>query len=325
MNDPYRTLNLGRNADAAAIKSAYRKLAKELHPDRNPGDGRAEQRFREATQAYELLSDPEKRAAYDRGLIDGEGKPRGGFGFGFGGGPGVQQEARARGFESIFERAFGGGFARGFGGGSQNDANGVFEELLRGRSERSAGGGPSARPLRGTDIRHRLEVDFLTAVRGGRERVALRAGRTLEVDIPPGTADGQVLRLRRQGQTSPSGGEAGDALIEIAVRPHPRFERKGDDIHLELPISLSEAVLGAKVKVPTIDSAVRVAIAPGANSGQTLRLRGKGVARADGSRGDQYVRLMVMLPERPDQDMAALLQRLAAEHTYEVRRDLEPA
>lgn len=322
MNDPYRTLNLSRSADASQIKSAYRRLAKELHPDRNPGDRRAEQRFREATQAYELLSDPEKRAAFDRGLIDGEGKPRGGFGFGgFSGGG----EAGARhGFESIFEKAFGGGFTKGFGGGQggAGDMNSAFEDLLRGRSGRPGG---TRRSLRGSDLRHRLEVDFLAAVRGTRERVTLKNGRELEVDVPAGTAEGQVLRLRGQGHPGPGGGPAGDALIEIAIRPHPHFERKGHDIHFELPVSVAEAVLGAKIKVPTIDGAVRVTIAPGSNSGQSLRLRGKGVPFADGTRGDQYVRLTVMLPGETDRAAMAALRDLASRHPYDVRGDLEPA
>lgn len=323
MNDPYRTLNLSRNADAGQVKSAYRRLAKELHPDRNPGDRRAEQRFREVTQAYELLSDAEKRAAFDRGLIDGEGKPRGGFGFGGYGASGVDGGAR-HGFESIFEKAFGGGFAKGFGGGSGGaaDMNGAFEELLRGRQGRA---GASTRSVRGSDLRHRMEVDFLAAATGTRERVMLRNGRQLEVDVPAGTADGQVLRLRGQGHPGPGGGPAGDALVEISVRPHRHFERKGHDIHYELPVSLSEAVLGAKVKVPTIDGPVRVTIAPGANSGQSLRLRGKGIPFADGTRGDQYVRLIVVLPGEAERAAMAALRELAAKHSYDVRSDLETA
>lgn len=324
MNDPYRTLNLTRSADAGQVKAAYRRLAKELHPDRNPGDRRAEQRFREVTQAYELLSDPEKRAAFDRGLIDGEGKPRAGFGFG-GFGHGAGEGGARHGFETIFEKAFGGGFGRGFGGstgGAAGDMNGAFEELLRGRQGRP---GASSRAIRGADIRHRMEVDFLAAARGTRERVTLRNGRQLEVDVPAGCASGQVLRLRGQGHPGPGAGPAGDALIEIAVRPHRHFERRGHDIHYELPVSLAEAVLGAKVKVPTIDGTVRVTIAPGANSGQSLRLRGKGIPFADGTRGDQYVRLIVMLPQDGDRAAMAALRDVAARHPYDARGDLETA
>lgn len=323
MNDPYRTLNVGRDASPAEIKAAYRRLAKQMHPDCNPGDRRAEQRFREATQAYEILSDPEKRQAFDRGLIDGEGKPRASFNFGFGGGG----DPRSRGgFESIFEKAFGGGFSWNAGPGGpagQQDLNSAFEELLKGRQGRP--GGSAGRALRGADLRHRLEVDFMTAVRGGRERMTLKNGRVLEVDVPAGTTEGQVLRLRGQGHPSPGGGPAGDALIEIRVRPHPHFRRVGHDLHVDLPVSLSEALLGGKVKVPTIDGAVRVSIAPGANSGHTLRLRGKGVPHADGSRGDQLVRLVVMLPDGSDRQALNALRRVAEEHPYEVRREVETA
>ncbi|MDX1541188.1 MAG: J domain-containing protein [Geminicoccaceae bacterium] len=327
MTDPYRILNLRRDASAAEIKSAYRRLAKELHPDRNPGDQRAEQRFREVGQAYEILSDPEKRQAFDRGLIDGDGKPRAGFNFGFGGGGGGDARGRS-GFESIFEKAFGGGFSWGPGAGGaagQQDLNSAFEELLKGRQSGRPGGGAGNRTLRGADLRSRVEVDFMTAARGGRERVTLKNGRVLEVDLPPGTHEGQVLRLRGQGHPSPSGGPAGDALVEIRIRPHPRFRRSGHDLHVDLPVSLSEALLGAKVKVPTIDGAVRVSIAPGANSGQTLRLRGKGLAHGNGSRGDQLVRLVVMLPDATDRQALNALRRVAEEHPYEVRREVETA
>lgn len=321
MQDPYRVLNVPRDADGAAIKAAYRALAKSLHPDRNPGDARAERRFKEVTQAYQILSDPKQRAKFDRGEIDAEGRPRGGFGFGgFGaagnGGP-------FAGFETIFEKAFGTGFRRGFGGAhGAAGAHPSFDELLRGRGHSTRGG---ARRARGADIRRRIEVGFLVAARGGRERVVLPDGRTLEVDIPAGTVDGQVLRLKGQGRTGSAGAQAGDVLIEIAVRPHRRFTRRGDDIHLELPITLPEAVLGAKIAVPTIDGRVRISVPPGSNSGQTLRLKGKGLASRDGGRGDQYVRLMVVLPERPDPELAAWLRRWAEEHEYDVRRDLEPA
>lgn len=313
MRDPYRTLNVSRTADGAAIKAAYRRLAKELHPDRNPGDRQAEQRFKEACQAYELLSDPEKRTAFDRGLIDAEGRPRNPFNFGAGGRAGAGDHRTRTGFESIFEKAF------GFGRSSGGEADNAFEELLRGRQRQ--GGGPRA--VRGADIRHKLEVDFLIAARGGRERVLLRSGRSLEVDVPAGTADGAVLRLRGQGHASPTGGPAGDALIEIEVRSHPQFQRKGHDIHVELPISLPEAILGGRVKVPTIDGTVRVTVAEGSNTGQTLRLRGKGLPFPDGTRGDQYVRLVVVLPERQDPEMAAWLRRWAKQHAYDVRGDLE--
>lgn len=326
MQDPYRILNVPRDADAATIKAAYRRLAKELHPDRNPGDARAEQRFKEVSRAYDLLSDADKRAQFDRGAIDAEGNPRGGFGHGgFGFNPGAAERSSRGGFESIFERAFGSGFA-GFrrSQGSTDDVNAAFEDMLRSRT-RQARGEESRRRSRGLNTRHHLEIDFLMAARGGRQRLRLADGRTLEVDVPPGTRDGQVLRLKGQGARTPLGAEPGDALIEIAIRPHPHFQRKGHDIHLELPISLPEAVLGAKVKVPTIDGAVRIGVPAGSNSGQSLRLRERGLTRPDGTRGDQYVRLVVMLPSDPDPDLAAYLKRWAQDRRYDVRDDLEPA
>jgi DnaJ-class molecular chaperone len=325
MQDLYRILNVGRDADAAAIKAAYRKLAKQLHPDRNPGDSQAERRFKELSRAYDILSDPDKRAQYDAGAIDSEGNPRGGFGFG-GFGRGASERPFGSGFETIFERAFGGGlggFRRNSGFGNA-DVNAAFEDMLRSRTRR-ARPDETRRRSRGLNTRHHLEVDFLMAARGGKQRLRLSNGRTLEVDVPPGTRDGQVLRLKGQGGRAPENGEPGDALIEIAIRPHPHFERKGQDIHLDLPITLPEAVLGAKVKVPTIDGPVRINVPPGSNSGHTLRLRGRGLARSAGERGDQYVRLVIMLPASPDPELADYLERWARERDYDVRGDLEPA
>lgn len=327
MQDLYRLLNVSRDADAAAIKAAYRRLAKELHPDRNPHDPRAEQRFKDLSRAYDILSDPEKRAQYDAGAIDDEGNARAGFGFGgFGSGRGGEERPFATGFESIFERAFGGGFGgfRRNGGFNNADVNAAFEDLLRSRT-RQARTGDARRRSRGLNTRHHLEVDFLMAARGGKQRLRLSDGRILEVDVPPGTRDGQVLRLKGQGGQARVGGEPGDALIEIAIRPHPHFERRGRNIHLELPISLPEAVLGAKVKVPTIDGQVRITVPPGSNSGHTLRLRNRGLAEPGEERGDQYVRLLVMLPPEPDPELAAYLKRWARERGYDVRSDLEPA
>jgi len=313
MNDPYRLLNVPRDADPATIKAAYRRLAKECHPDRNPGDARAEQRFKDIGRAYDILSDPAKRAQFDRGQIDADGNPRAGAGFGgFGFGRSAAGGAEGMGFESFFERAFGGG--RRTGGFTNSDAQSAFEEILRGHG-RTAGRGESR--TRGRNTRHHLEVDFLTAARGGRQRVLLARGKPVEVDIPPGTRDGQTLRLKGQGRESAFGGEAGDALIEIAVRPHPRFSREGDDIHLELPVSLSEAILGARIPVETINGRVMLQIPPGSSSGRRLRLRGRGLARPSGGQGDQFVRLMIVLPERPGPE----LERWAREHAYPVRNE----
>jgi DnaJ-class molecular chaperone len=301
MNDPYRLLNLPRSADQAAIKQAYRKLAKSLHPDRNPGNAAAEQRFKEISQAYDLLSDPARRARFDRGEIDGEGRPRG-FGAGFGQGFGARRDSAG---EGLFEKMFGGAFARGFAGGAGAGRGGAaYEEYLQAQSN-------ARKRMRGADRRYRLEVEFVDAARGGRQRLQLAGGRTIEVDIPAGTASGKRLRLQGQGDESALGGPRGDALVEIEVRPHPQFRRDGRDIHTDVALPLAEAVLGTRVTVPTLDGPVRLTVPPGASSGRTLRLKGKGVAAADGGRGDQYVHLLVVLPEPPDRELEAWARRHA--------------
>jgi DnaJ-class molecular chaperone len=329
MTDPYRILNVPRSADQATIKQAYRRLAKSLHPDRNPDNPRAEQRFKEVSQAYDLLSDPAKRARFDRGEIDAEGRQR--RDFGFGGFSGARDEAAHGAAESLFEKmfgaGFGGAFGRGFAGGpagagagrfrgAQADpraAGAAFEEVLRGQT-RGAGVG-AGQKLRGADRRYRLGVEFRTAARGGRQRLQLDDGRTIEVDIPAGTEGGKVLRLRGQGDASPLGGRAGDALVQIEVRPDSDFRRQGQDIHVDVPISLPQAVLGARITVPTLDGPVRLTVPPGSSGGRTLRLKGKGIALAGAGYGDQYVRLLVVLPDAPD----AELEDWARRRAYEVR------
>jgi DnaJ-class molecular chaperone len=315
--DPYRTLNVPRTADQAAIKQAYRKLAKMLHPDRNPGSARAEQRFKEVSQAYDLLSDPIKRAKYDRGEIDAEGRPRQTFkGFEFAGDP---QGAA----ESIFGKMFGGAFGRGFGGPSGEGFSGGrtefrFEDLRREAAR--AGGARPRQAKRGADRRYRLEVDFLAAAHGGRQRLHLDDGRAVEVAVPAGAEHGSTLRLKGQGEKGSPGRTPGDALVEIAIRPHPVFTRKGHDVHVELPISVPEAILGGSVPAPTIDGPVRITVPAGSNSGRTLRLRGRGIVRPDGQRGDQYVRLLVVLPDARDPELEAWAKR----RNYDVRRNHEP-
>jgi DnaJ-class molecular chaperone len=319
MKDPYRVLNVPRSADPALIKQSYRKLAKILHPDRNPGDQRAEQRFKEVTEAYDLLSDPAKRAKYDRGEIDAQGRPRHPFrGFDFASAP--QRP------EGIFGKMFGGAFGRGFGGaaghgsGDRGGATFRFDDLQR-RAERAASASAQQARRRGADRRFQLEVDFVAAAHGGKQRLDLGLGRTVEVSIPAGAAHGDTLRLKGQGEPGALGGTPGDALVEIAIRPHPLFTRKGHDVHVELPISVPEAVLGASVAVPTIDGPVRMTVPAGSNSGRTLRLKSRGIAAPDGQRGDQYVRLLVVLPEARDPE----LEQWARRRSYAVRRDHEPA
>jgi DnaJ-class molecular chaperone len=315
--DPYRTLNVPRSADQAAIKQAYRKLAKMLHPDRNPGSARAEQRFKDVSQAYDLLSDPVKRAKYDRGEIDAEGRPRQTFrGFDFADDPQSAAEGIfGKMFGGAFRRGFGGPFGEGFGSGRTQFR---FDDLRR---EASAAAGAAARqPRRGVDRRYCLEVDFATAALGGKQRLHLDDGRAIEVMVPPGAEHGRTLRLKGQGDRASPGGAAGDALVEIGVRPHPWFTRKGHDVHVELPISAPEAVLGASVPVPTIDGQVRITVPAGSNSGRMLRLKGRGIVQPDGRRGDQYVRLLVVLPEGPDSELEAWARR----RKYDVRRNHEP-
>lgn len=304
MQDPYRILNVAREAGQATIKAAYRELAKRLHPDRNPGDARAEQRFKQVTQAYELLRDPAKRAQFDRGQIDGDGKPQFGFGNGFARGPGAQggRAGPFGGGDGFFDKIFGGGFGQAGSDGLRGAARG------------------SVKRTRGEDRRCRVEVDFLLAVRGGKQRVEFGA-RVLEIDIPPGSKDGSVLRLKGQGNPGSLGGASGDVLVTIGVRPHERFTLQGKDIHLELPISLPEAVLGAKITVPTIAGSVRISVPPGSNSGRSLRLKGRGVPGA--APGDQLVRLVVTLPEQPDPELDDFVKRWAQEHPYDPRGEFD--
>lgn len=281
--DPYAALGVNRSANADEIRRAYRKLAKELHPDVRPGDAVAEERFKRATAAFNLLGDAELKGRFDRGEVDAEGNERAGYNF-RSGGPRQQSQA--------------GGQA---GADSAFDLGDIFSDLFG-----SSGSRGFAR-MRGRDIRFTLEVDFLDAINGANRRVQLSEGRTLDVRIPPGVESGQVLRLKAQGGPGVQGGAAGDALVELTVRPHPVFRREGEDIHVDLPISLTEAVEGGKVQAPTPSGAVSLTIPAGANTGMILRLKGRGV----GGRGDQFVRLAVHLPEAPDEDLKRFVREWA--------------
>jgi DnaJ-class molecular chaperone len=280
--DPYQTLGVKPDASQADIQKAYRRLAKKLHPDLNPGNKKAEEEFKNVSAAYGLLGDADKRARFDRGEIDSSGTER-------------PQQRYYRDFaEAAHPYANEAGFA---------DFAGTDDIL----SEIFGRGGRANLRMRGQDVHYRLELDFLDAVNGGKQQLTLPDKSVLDVTIPPGTRDGQVLRLRGKGRPGLGGGPPGDALIEIAVRPHPIFIRKGDDIHVELPISLKEAVLGGKVQVPTPSGPVTMTIPKWANSGRVLRLKGKGVPRPDGSRGDELVTLKVTLPEMPDPELEKLI------------------
>jgi DnaJ-class molecular chaperone len=299
MADLYSELNVPRGASEADIKKAYRKLAKELHPDKNKDNPKATERFSKVTRAYDILTDKDKRAQYDRGEIDEEGNPK--MPFGYGGGAGA--------------RPGGGGF-RGpngepfefSGGGEAADISDLFEGLfggMRGRGGGAAGGGPfsgfgrrSAPPQKGADVAYRLEVPFEDAARLAGQRVTLSSGKTLDIKLPPGVEDGTKIRLTGQGQAGP--GSNGDALVTITIKPHRFFRREGDNIRLDLPIALDEAALGAKVRVPTVDGPVMLSVPKGASSGKVLRLKGKGFTAKSGTRGDQLVTLMVEVPDEPE-------------------------
>lgn len=289
--DPYAILGVARGAGEKDIKSAYRKLAKELHPDRNQDNPKAAERFSEITRAYDLLSDKDKRAQFDRGEIDVDGNPTG-FGGGFGGGG---------------QRGFGGGF-EGFSGEGA-DLGDIFEGLFGGRGGGGGfggfGGGRGRAAPRGANVQYRLKVSLTDAATLANQRITLSDGKTIDLKLPAGVEDGTQMRLAGKGEAGPGG--PGDALVTIAIEPHPFFRQDGDNLRLDLPISLDEAVGGGKVKVPTVEGAVMLTVAPGSSSGKTLRLKGKGMTRKDGSRGDQLVTLQIDLPAN-DMELAQRLQ-----------------
>ncbi|MBV8662363.1 MAG: J domain-containing protein [Hyphomicrobiales bacterium] len=294
--DPYDLLGVARDASQKDIQKAYRRLAKQVHPDLNPGDKEAQSKFQALNAAYDILGDEDKRARFDRGEIDATGAE-------------TPQRRYYRDFAQAGEASPRYETESGFTDFS--DADDIFAAFSRGRGRFR---------LRGADRRYHLEVDFLDAVNGASRRVTLPDGAALDVVIPPGVRDGQMLRLAGEGEPGVEGGEPGDALVEIAVRPHPFFKREGDDITLELPITLPEAVLGGKVTVPTPTGAVEVTIPKGSNSGKVLRLRGKGVRRRDGTHGDERLTLRVTLPESPDPELEAFASQWAAGRSYDPRR-----
>jgi DnaJ-class molecular chaperone len=300
MADPYSTLGVSRSASEKDIKSAYRKLAKELHPDTNKDNPKASERFSEVTRAYDLLSDKDKRARFDRGEIDADGNPAGPFGGGGGG---------FRGNQGGFRHD--GGFEGGFGGGAEGiDIGDIFEGLFGGRGGMGGAGGMgggSARrgpPPKGANVSYRLQVSFIDAATRANQRITLSDGKTIDLKLPAGLENGQQMRVGGKGEPGPGGN--GDAIVTIEIGSHPFYERDGDNIRLDLPITLSEAVDGAKVKVPTVDGAVMLTVAPGSSSGRTLRLKGRGFSRKDGTRGDQLVTLQIDIPA-DDMDLKARL------------------
>ncbi|PNG24978.1 DnaJ C-terminal domain-containing protein [Methylocella silvestris] len=321
MRDPYTVLGVAKGADAAEIKAAFRKLAKKFHPDQSK-EVKAKEKFAEISSAYEILGDEKKRAAFDRGEIDAEGKPRHpgfeGFGAGAGGfGGGRRAKAGAgAGFEG-FEFNFGGGRA-----GAGPDPSDIFSELFGAGAARRGARGAGAPPPRGEDVTANVSVSLNDAVHGGAARVTLPSGRTLEVTIPAGIEDGKQIRLKRQGAPSLGGGEPGDALVTVKISKHPFFRVDGRDLRLDLPVALYEAVLGAKINAPTLDGAVELAVPPGSNGGRTLRLRGKGLPNPQGAAGDLLITLRVVLPDETDQELAALMRKWESQKPYNPRSDL---
>ncbi|MBW8814108.1 MAG: J domain-containing protein [Caulobacterales bacterium] len=313
--DPYQELGVSRTATADEIRKAFRKLAKANHPDTNPGDKASEERFKKVSAAFDIVGDPDKRKKFDAGEIDADGRETmrgfggaggpwgGGQGGGFGAGGGPRGGFRTETFEGadlgdILGEMFGGGRGGPRGGGT--------------------GGGFGGFSQRGADVRAKLEIDLVDAIRGGKQRIAFSDGRTIDVTIPKGAQDGQTLRLKGQGSPGRSG--PGDAFIELSVKPHPIFRREGDTLVMDLPVAFYDAVLGGKVEAPTPDGPVTLTVPKGSNTGARLRLKGRGLADAQGHRGDLFARLVVTLPETPDPALEAFAEEQKAKRPYTPRR-----
>jgi len=303
--DLYQRLGLKRGANEAEIKKAYRSLAKQLHPDRNKDNPQAAQRFAEVTRAYDLLSDKDKRAQYDRGEIDEEGNPKMPFGAGFGGRPsgGAGAGPGGAGFE---------GFTGGFSGDTA-DLSDLFEGLFGAGGGRSGPGGfgggfrqRARQPQKGADVAYRLKVGFVDAATLAPQRITLGDGKTIDLKLPKGVEDGTRIRLSGKGQPGPAG--AGDAIVTISIAPHPFYVREGNHIRLRLPVTLKEAVLGAKVKVPTPEGPVVMTIPKGSSSGRVLRLKGRGFTAKNGSRGDELVTIEIHIPPG-DRELEAFAEK----------------
>ena len=301
MRDPYTVLGVGRGASDDEIKRAYRKLAKKLHPDLNPGKKLIEAQFKEVTAAYDFLSDPSKRARYDRGEIGPDGAEKMRFRHAAGGDPFGGAGPFGGGFAGAAPRgrthAGAGAASGGFGAGLDD----IIAEFL-GRSRKTAA--PADPPAQ------KIKIGFLEAARGGKHRVTFSDGRNIDISIPAGIEAGQKLRLKDA--------KAGEIYLEIEIEPHPLFTRKDKDIHVDIPVTLVEAVLGATITVPTIHGAVALKVPRGSNSGAMLRLKGKGIT-ANGVSGDQFVKLRVTLPDPPDPELVKFLERWSQGHAYEVR------
>jgi DnaJ-class molecular chaperone len=307
-DDLYKVLGVTKGARDDEIRRAYRRLAKELHPDVRPNDPAASERFKLVTAAYDILGDATKRRRYDDGEIDAQGEP-------------VRTYARnGAGAGAGWPGGFAGSAGMGTGGaaGREPGVSDIFSDLF-GRAARGAGPGFS---LRGQDVRYTLEIDFLEAVAGAKKRVTMPEGGVLDLTVPEGVADGQVLRLKGKGTPGLRGGDHGDALVEIHVRSHPRFKRLGNDILLDLPITIDEAVLGGKIEVNTVSGRVSLQIPKGTSSGRIFRLKGKGVRNsADGSVGDQLVTIRIVMPETIDDTLSYFMAEWRTNNHYDPGRD----
>lgn len=300
-NELYDVLGVSSDASSDDIRNAYRALAKKYHPDLNPGDKAAEETFKKIQAANEILSDADKRRQYDAGEIDADGNET------------------QRGYYRDYASAGGEHPYRSSAG--HDDISDIFSDLFRARTQ--DGENVNIR-MRGGDIRYSMEVSFIEAINGAKKRVTMPDGKTLDITIPPGLNEGQVLRLRNQGMPGLGGGATGDAYVEIRIAAHPGFRRRGNNIHVDLPIALHEAVLGAKVPVPTVGSAVTMTVPAGSNSGDTLRLKGKGVPSVSGRpAGDQIVTLQVKLPKHSDDELKSFLADWAKSHAYDPRTENE--
>ncbi|MFK5996488.1 MAG: DnaJ C-terminal domain-containing protein [Rhodobacterales bacterium] len=312
-NDPYAALGLKKTATDAEIKKAYRKIARKHHPDLNPDDAKSEAKFKTASAAYDFLKDTDQRARFDRGEIDATGAEK-------------QPERQFyRDYAQHSDNPYQSGpYQSGQDFEGFGDASGIFEEILRrqraGGGQQNAGFGFSTQ---GQDRRYALEVSFMDAALGGKTRITLPNGGMLEVKIPQGTADGQTIRLRGKGDAGFEGGKAGDALVKLSVRKHPVFSRDGNDILLTLPITLDEAVLGGKVDTPTIDGMVKLNIPKGASSGQTLRMRGRGVKQGGKPAGDQRVELRIIAPPKIDAELHDFMEKWRKKNAYDPRKGMK--
>jgi DnaJ-class molecular chaperone len=307
--DPYKVLGVARDASDEEIRRVYRKLAKELHPDLNPNRASAEERFKKVSAAYDIVGDPEKRKQYDRGEIDANGEQRRGY-----------QRAHAGG--GPFGRRPGAGAGTGTAGeGDDAGFADIFSDLFGGGRGRWGGEAGAPFGMRGNDVRYTLEIDFLEAANGAKKRVTMPDGGVLDLTVPEGVSDGQVLRLKGKGSPAPRGGEAGDALVEIKVKPHPQFKRVGDDITLDVPITIDEAVLGAKIEVATASGRVQLTIPKATSSGRVFRLKGKGVRNTtSGHTGDQLVSVRIVLPHTIDDKLAYFMSEWRQTHRYDPGR-----